>query len=175
MTLGASVAMALGLLGCSAPPPTSNPPVVAEVIDGDTIIVDFTGSRERIRLLGVDTPETSDPNRPVQCFGREATDFVSELLPQGTPVRVERDTQARDHFGRLLLYVYRAEDDLFVNHELLRHGYADLAIYAPNDAHEDLLDAAYTSARTQVTGLWRACGGADVALDPPALAPSSGE
>jgi micrococcal nuclease len=143
-------------------------PVVSSVIDGDTVIVEFSdGTEEIVRLLGVDTPETVDRNRPVQCFGAEASTYVATLLPPGTELRLERDVEARDHFGRLLAYIYRRSDDLFINRELLRLGFADLSIYPPNDTYATDLQAVTTSARTQALGLWSACGGPDAPLDPP--------
>lgn len=158
------------LLGCASGSTTSSQmPVTVDIVDGDTIIVDFAGSHEAVRLLGIDTPETVDPNRPVQCFGKEATDFLSSLIPPGTPVRVERDHEARDRFGRLLLYVYRVEDDLFINEELLRGGYADIALYAPNETHRARLQGALNAARTTHVGLWESCGGPDVPIDPPPI------
>jgi micrococcal nuclease len=138
------------------------------VIDGDTVIVEFAGgAKEIVRLLGVDTPETVDPNRPAQCFGAEASTYVAMLIPPGTEVRLERDVEARDHFGRLLAYIYRRSDGLFINRDLLRLGFADLSIYPPNDTYAIDLQTVTTSARTQALGLWGACGGPDVPLDPP--------
>ena len=137
------------------------------MVDGDTIVIEVGGATERLRLLGIDTPESVDPTRPVQCFGPEASARLAELLPPGTPIRVERDTEARDRYGRLLGYVHRADDDLFVNEALLRDGYADLLVMEPNTAYTDALRTALTAARTANAGLWGVCGGADVALDPP--------
>lgn len=143
-------------------------PVVSEVVDGDTLVVTFpAGQHEVVRLLGIDTPETVDPARPRQCFGAEASAFLTELIPPGTAVRLERDLEARDRYGRLLAYVYRADDGVFVNAELLRHGMADLSIYEPNSAYVDLLSSNLRQAKTQSAGLWGACGGPDVAIDPP--------
>lgn len=143
-------------------------PTISNIVDGDTIIVHFPGRGDEIvRLLGVDTPETVDPNRPVQCFGAEATADISAVIPPGTPIRIERDVEARDHFGRLLAYVYRREDDLFVNHRLIFRGFADVAIYEPNLAYRAELESAAITARTQSRGLWGACGSPDLALDPP--------
>lgn len=148
--------------------------VVSDVVDGDTIVVRFpSGTEEIIRLLGIDTPETVDPNRPIQCYGAEASAHVSTVLAPGTAIRVERDVEARDHFGRLLAYVFRSDDDLFVNLDLARRGFADLSIYPPNNAYAAELGAATTSARTGAIGLWGECGGPDVALDPPG--PHGGE
>ena len=142
-------------------------PLLVEVVDGDTIVVSFpTGDVEPVRLLGIDTPETVDPTRPVQCFGREASTALESLLPPGAALRLERDVEARDRFGRLLAYVYRAEDNLFVNRALLHDGFADVAIYEPNEAYRSELTAAVTSARTRAAGLWEVCGGPDVPLNP---------
>ncbi len=144
-----------------------------DVVDGDTIVVRFpTGEEEPIRLLGVDTPETVDPTRPVQCFGRQASNALAAMLPTGTPLRLERDVEARDRYGRLLSYVYREHDDLFINEALLRAGFADVSIYEPNNAYRNELTAAATSARTRAAGLWGACGGPDTPLNPDDGAPS---
>lgn len=162
--------LAIIVTACSAtsePAETPTTPVLVDVVDGDTIVVRFsTGAEERVRLLGIDTPETIDPSRPVQCFGSQATEALSLLLPAGTPLRLERDVEARDRYGRLLGYIFRADDDLFVNTELLRGGFADLSIYPPNEAYRSELTAAVTAARTSAAGLWSACGGADVPLNP---------
>lgn len=161
----------LALAACSTPSEGARPsPTVVEIIDGDTLVIDFDGHVETVRLLGVDTPETVDPNRPVQCFGAEASQFLEDSLPPGTPVDVVRDIEARDRFGRLLVYLSRTDDGTFVNAELLRGGYGDIAIYAPNTAYREQLEHALATARTSNAGLWGACGGADVALDPPPAA-----
>lgn len=169
-----SIALVLVSGACTFSPParaqhaTETSPTISKVVDGDTVIVRFPGGEEEVvRLLGIDTPESVDPNRPVQCFGAEATADVTALIPPGTPIRLERDVEARDHFGRLLAYIYRREDDVFVNHHLVLRGFADVAIYEPNTAYSDEFEAAATTARTQSRGLWSACGGPDMALDPP--------
>jgi len=130
---------------------------VTEVVDGDTVVVAWHGRRETVRLIGVDTPETKHPTKPVQCFGPEASAFTGRLVPPGTPVRLERDVEARDHFGRLLAYVYRADDGVFVNLELARAGFARPLTIAPNTAHADEIDHAAAEARAGRRGLWPAC------------------
>lgn len=159
---------ALALTACtSISAPTEEAVVVHNIIDGDTVLLRFPGGQqETVRLLGIDTPETVDPTRPVQCFGPEASTFLTELLPPGTPVDLERDVAAHDRFGRLLAYVFRSSDGLFVNVEMLRSGFADVSIFAPNTAYQEALTNAATEARTGSIGLWGACGGPDVALDP---------
>ena len=131
--------------------------VVKRVVDGDTIVVHVSGRDERVRLIGIDTPETVDPRKPVQCFGKEASDHTKALLPPGTVVRLERDAEARDRYDRLLAYVYRVSDGLFVNLELARDGYAQLLTIPPNVAYVDQLRAAVADARHQGRGLWSSC------------------
>jgi micrococcal nuclease len=133
---------------------------VVRVVDGDTIRARLDGAgEERVRLIGIDTPETKDPRRPVQCFGREAAARTAALLPPGTRVRLERDVEPRDRYGRLLAYVWRASDGLFVNLSLARDGYALALTIPPNVAHADEIVAAVRAAREEGRGLWSACGG----------------
>ena len=80
-----------------------------EVVDGDTIAVAFGAHTENVRLIGIDTPETKHPTKPVECFGPEASAHTAELLPPGTPVDLERDVEARDVYDRLLAYVVPAQ------------------------------------------------------------------
>ncbi len=140
-------------------------PIVESVVDGDTVVLDFGSTTETVRLLGIDTPETVHPTLPEQCFGAEATQALTQLLPPGTPIRVERDTQARDHFGRLLLYLYRADDDLFVNEWLLDNGLGDTSFYEPNTAYQVRLTQARLTAQTESKGLWASCDGPDQPID----------
>ena len=116
-------------------------------------------------MLGIDTPESVDPNRPQQCFGVEATTRLRELLPVGTRVRLEVDVEARDRYGRLLAYVFTG--DLMVNETLLAEGYGALSIYEPNSTYRRSLTAAESRARTRLAGLWSACEGPDEPVDPP--------
>ncbi|MGH9156535.1 MAG: thermonuclease family protein [Acidimicrobiales bacterium] len=113
---------------------------------------------ERVRLLGVDTPETKDPRRPVGCFGEKASAFTSALLPVGTRVRLVGDVDQRDRYNRLLAYVYRLPDGLFVNAELVSKGYAQVLTIPPNVAHADQFVSLAAEARAAGRGLWSACG-----------------
>jgi micrococcal nuclease len=132
---------------------------LVRVIDGDTVDVTVDGTQERVRLIGIDTPETKKEGTPVQCFGPEASAFTVSLLPTGTALHLERDVEARDPYGRLLAYVYRADDGLFVNLEIIRRGYARLLTIPPNLDHaDDFVDAA-ESARDENAGLWAGCTG----------------
>ncbi len=131
--------------------------VVARVVDGDTLRVRIARREERVRLIGIDTPESVDPRSVVECFGREAGRRTAALLPPGTAVRLVRDVEARDRYSRLLAYVYRADDGLFVNLALVAEGYAAVATYPPNVAHAEELAAAARTAQEHGRGLWGAC------------------
>jgi micrococcal nuclease len=147
----------------SQPPGTA---VVSKEVDGDTIHVTINGADDRVRFIGIDTPETHGRGGLVECFGKEAADHTASLIPVGTAVRLVRDAEPRDRYGRLLAYVYRARDNLFVNMALARDGYADVLTYPPNVAHATEFVAAVADARDHNRGLWSKCGSADVPLDP---------
>lgn len=134
---------------------------VVTVVDGDTVELEIGGRRERVRLLGVDAPESVHPSVPVQCFGPEASAELAGLLPSGTEVRVERDVESRDRYDRLLLYVYRARDGLFVNRWLVANGLADVVTYEPNSTLAATLAEARHAAEAEPIGLWRHCDGPD--------------
>lgn len=142
---------------------------VVDVVDGDTLVLDLAGARETTRLLGIDTPEVHHPTRPVECWGAEASDRLAALAPPGTVVRIERDEEARDHYDRVLAYVFVTPsegDEVFVNEQLVRDGAAVTLPIDPNDAYRGRLAAAEADARAASAGLWGACGGPGVALDP---------
>jgi micrococcal nuclease len=125
-----------------------------KVVDGDTIDVQLGGRTARVRYIGINTPETVDPRRPVQCFGKEASAKNKELV-DGKVVRLERDVSETDRYGRLLRYVYVGE--LFVNAELVRQGYAQASAYPPDVKHQDLFRSLEREAREAGRGLWGAC------------------
>ena len=165
----AAAAVLVAGAGCRPLDPAPSPQqagaaTVIKVVDGDTIRVRIQGGEEPVRLIGIDTPETHGPGGLRECFGAEASDRLAALLPEGTAVRLVRDVEARDRYDRLLAYVYRASDDLFVNLAMARDGYATTLTYAPNVAHADEFVAAVRSARERDLGLWQRCGSADVAL-----------
>lgn len=137
---------------------TSNATLVG-VVDGDTIDVTIDGAEERVRLIGIDTPETKKPDSPVECFGPEAASFTESLLPDGTRLHLERDVEARDQYGRLLAYVFVADSGQFVNLEIVRHGYANTLTIPPNVAHADDFVEAARAAEASNLGLWAGCAG----------------
>ena len=129
---------------------------VIRAVDGDTIVVAVGGREERVRYIGVDTPETVKPGTQVQCFGKRASAY-NHALVDGRTVRLVGDAEARDRYGRLLAYVYRADDGLFVNAALVRGGYATTLTIAPNVAHASELAALAAEARRAGRGLWSTC------------------
>lgn len=135
--------------------------LVVRVVDGDTVVVAVGGREESARLLGIDTPETKRPDTPVECFGPEASDRLHALLPPDTPVRLELDQEARDRYGRLLVYLHRSTDGAFINEVMVHEGLADTLAIAPNDAFRDRFAAAADTARSQHLGLWGACDRSD--------------
>ena len=155
--------LSLVLAACTRPsaPSSGGLATVDHVVDGDTAVVRLNGREETLRFLGVDTPETLDPDTPPECFGAEASDHTKDLLPPGTEVRLTRDVEARDRYDRLLVYVERADDGLFVNLDLVEGGWADDLSIAPNTAHAREFALAVATARRQGLGLWGACGNTD--------------
>ncbi len=131
---------------------------VTEVIDGDTIIIE---SGERVRYIGVDTPETKHPKKSVQCFGREASQRNKELV-EGKTVFLEKDVSETDRYGRLLRYIYlpnpeAPEEAIFVNEYLLEQGYGTVITYPPDvKYHKQFLDA-QRRAQEEKRGLWGKC------------------
>jgi micrococcal nuclease len=145
--------------GTTTPTALAPNATVERVVDGDTVDVRIDDAVERVRLIGIDTPETKRHDVPVECYGPEATAFTEQLLAPGTPVLLVRDVVGRDDFGRILAYVYRTRDGVFVNLELARGGYAQPLTIPPNTAHRDeLVDAARDAERAE-RGLWASCEG----------------
>jgi endonuclease YncB( thermonuclease family) len=140
------------------PPPTHG--TVARVVDGDTVIVQAGSRTLDVRLLGIDTPETVDPRRPVGCYGPEASAYTKHLLT-GRSVRLVYDRQLHDVYGRWLAYVYLerpGRPELFVNARLITAGYARTLSIPPNTAHASELAALERRAALGGVGLWSACG-----------------
>ena len=122
------------------------------MIDGDT----FAVGEERVRLIGIDTPESVKPGTPVECFAREASAAMKRLV-EGRRVRLVRDVEERDRYGRRLAYVYRVRDGLFVNADLIRAGYAQPLAIAPDVRFADRFADLAREARERGRGLWAAC------------------
>lgn len=138
-----------------APLGTTETVRVVRVVDGDTIVIDRGGGNERVRYLGIDTPESVKPNTPVEFMAREAS-AANEELVAGREVVLERDVSDTDHYGRLLRYIWLREGDnwVFVNLELVRRGVAQVVTYPPDVRWTDTLLAAQREARDAGVGLW---------------------
>jgi micrococcal nuclease len=108
---------------CGTAPLPDGVAIVEEVVDGDTLVVRVGSGTERVRLLGIDTPETVHPTKPVECFGPEASRELKRLAPAGSQLRLGRDTELRDRYGRLLAHAWNAEGT-FINEALVEGGFA---------------------------------------------------
>ncbi len=155
----AAVSLLYGHTGLRLPElPTITPGyyAVTKVVDGDTIEVNMNGHLEKIRMIGIDTPETKKPNAPVQCFGPEASEFAEQTLT-GKSVRLEADSLSdnRDRYDRLLRYVYLQDGSLFEK-LMISKGYAFAYVSFPF-SKEAQLSTLQEQARANNIGLWAAC------------------
>jgi micrococcal nuclease len=151
------------------------------VIDGDTIEIALPDCaleivrQERVRLIGIDTPETVHPDREPEPFGQEASDFMKRLL-EGREVMLELDVEPRDRFGRLLAYVYVADAAgawswdgrrwTQANLAIMQAGLADILTIPPNVRYVDLYLAALRAAREAGLGMWAEMTALEVACTP---------
>ncbi|MHC5027795.1 MAG: thermonuclease family protein [Planctomycetota bacterium] len=163
--MGHAAALAVVLLTLVVPSPATAPPrippppidaatwAVVRVVDGDTVIVRRDDTTETVRLIGVDTPETKHPSKPVEFYGREASRFLHNLLA-GEQVRlVYQDGDRTDRYGRTLAYLYRIPEQLFVNLEIVRQGYGHAYTRFPFE-HRDVFVEYERLAREDERGLW---------------------
>lgn len=129
---------------------------VTSFADGDTISVDMEGTTEKIRFIGVDTPETHDPRKSVQCYGQSAAAFTKNLIGANR-VRLQTDSETtnRDRYNRLLRYVY-LPDGRLVNSEIIRQGYGFAYVYFPFTKMEEF-KRLQTEAERKSLGLWGRC------------------
>ena len=130
--------------------------LIPKVIDGDTIELE---NGNKVRLIGVDTPETVDPRRPVGCFGKEASNVTKKLL-LNKEVILQKDVSETDKYNRLLRYVYLPLENgqtLFVNDYLIREGFAKSLTYPPDVKFTEQFLQAERQARGQKRGLWGGC------------------
>lgn len=134
-------------------PPGLTSAMVTRVVDGDTIEVEIGGREFTLRYIGINTPETVDPRRPVECFGQESSDFNKQLV-LGKSVGLEKDVSETDAFGRLLRYVWLNGE--MVNATLVREGYAQASAYPPDVRYQDVFSSLQTEAAGAGRGLWGA-------------------
>ncbi|MCI0398505.1 MAG: thermonuclease family protein [Chloroflexi bacterium] len=145
------------------PPAASETATVIAIIDGDTIEVEIGGRSYRLRYIGMDTPERGDP------FFSEATE-VNRLLVEGQTALLVRDVSETDRYGRLLRYVY-LPDGTFVNAELVRLGYAQVATFPPDVRHQELFLDLQRAAREAGRGIWAQSAGLESVPSLQATAP----
>lgn len=161
------ILLALLLVGVGLAQPTREPlgPVaVRSVLDGDTVVLVSNVGPRVVRLIGIDTPEVAHPDRGMEPFGPEASDFTKTLLPPGTMLWVELDRHEQDAYGRLLAYLYRADPHgpfriggqrvQMVNLEIAAAGWARTLNIPPNDLYADLFSQAVDAARAAGIGMW---------------------
>lgn len=134
------------------PAPRTLEGTVVRVVDGDTVHVRIGDRVEKVRYIGVNTPEVHHPTKGEEPGGREASE-VNRRLVAGKRVRLELDVQERDRYGRLLAYVWAG--DTMVNAELVRLGYAQVMTIPPNVRHQALFVTLQREARQAGRGLWR--------------------
>lgn len=152
------LAQHFGLIKQPAAPVVSQPGtyVVSKFVDGDTIEVDMNGVNEKVRFIGVDTPETHDPRKPVQCFGEAAAAFTKNIIGNN-PIRLESDptNTNRDRYDRLLRYIY-LPDGRLVNAEIIKQGYGFAYTGFPFEKLDEFR-AYEKQAREKNLGLWGSC------------------
>lgn len=143
--------------------PTTNQPHATSsarvkfVVDGDTIELE---NGQRVRYIGIDTPELHHPQKPVQCYGQEAKN-ENEKLVQGKEIILKKDVSETDRYGRLLRYIFVPTDaspeGMFVNEYLVKEGFAHMATFPPDVAYADVFRKAQNEAITNEKGLWKNC------------------
>ena len=146
------LALLLGAIPVLGETPAALDGVVVRVVDGDTVHVRIGERIEKVRYIGVNTPEVHHPTRGEEPGGREAH-ALNRRLVDGKRVRLELDVQTRDRYGRLLAYVWLGET--MINAELVRLGYAQVMTVPPNVRHQSLLLELQRAAREGGRGLWR--------------------
>jgi micrococcal nuclease len=153
---------------CVSPNKISQEAIVTKVIDGDTVDVSIDGEPFTVRYIGIDTPETKHPEKPVEAYGPEATEKNKELV-EGKKVVLVKDVSEVDQYGRLLRYVFvESLGGVFVNYELVRQGYASVSTYPPDVACADTFKQAEQMARQEQVGLWNpSMATEEVATDTP--------
>ncbi len=140
-------------------PPTNQSATtkVTRVIDGDTVELE---NKQKVRYIGIDTPELHDPRKPVECFAKEAFEKNKQLV-EGKEIKLEKDVSDKDKYGRLLRYVFIQQEatstPLFVNEYLVREGYAHASTFPPDVKYAELFKQAQQEAMSEEKGLWKKC------------------
>jgi micrococcal nuclease len=158
VAVAAAAAVAVG--GVAAAAGNENKGKVVRVIDGDTLVIDHDHREDTVRLLNIDTPETKDPDAPVECLGPEATEYLQELLPAGSTVTLDFDVEREDKYGRTLAAVFA--DGELVNADIARQGLGDAVYFAPNQKYLAEVETAQAEARSAGRGLYDSSAGCTV-------------
>jgi len=124
---------------------------VVRVIDGDTIELE---DGQKVRYIGIDTPEIVDPRRDPQCFSKEAS-LQNKKLVEGKEIYLEKDVSETDRYGRLLRYIYLEENGFSINEQLVKEGYAVASSYPPDVKYQEKFRLAEQEARNNQRGLWQ--------------------
>lgn len=149
---------------------SSNEARVIRVIDGDTIEIETKPSsvkalegRQKVRYIGIDTPELHDPKKPVQCFSKESFE-INKKLVEGKVVSLEKDISEKDKYGRLLRYVFLPQQEkettssgFMINDYLVRQGYGHAVTFPPDIKYQEQFRNAQKEARDQKRGFWSQC------------------
>ena len=143
------------------------PAKVVKIVDGDTIKIEYTGLEENVRLIGIDTPESSKNSKAkkdaarsgqdietIVAMGKAATNYVKSIVKLGTDIEIEFDVQSRDNYGRLLGYVYLQNGEM-VNEKIVQAGYANIMTVPPNVKYQDRFLEVHREARENNRGLWK--------------------
>ncbi len=160
-----SVVFIISLL-VSLPVIAKDKAVFIRIVDGDTIVVNLDGKKEKIRLIGIDTPESKSNSKAfkdsqrsgddievIVAHGKAASNFVKSLLKKGDILGLEYDAQRRDKYGRLLAYVYLPDGGM-LNEKIIKSGYASQMTIPPNNKYQEKFSNAYNHARVNKLGLW---------------------
>ena len=136
---------------------------VHKIVDGDTIEIVYPPDDwwYKVRIIGINAPESVKPDTPVQCYGKEASRRLAAIIPVGATIYLERDVSDEDQYGRLLRHVWVVDagtgQAYLVSELLARGGYVDVRRYPPDDKYDDRLAMAELAARHEDDGLWGAC------------------
>jgi len=130
---------------------------IVNIVDGDTVDINTNNITKRVRLIGINTPETKHPTKKTECYSKEANDYMEKLLPKGTKVNIVYDKKTTDKYGRVLAYIYVNSNNMFVNLNLVSNGYAKTMKFKPNILHAYEFEIAQTKAKTNQIGLWNKC------------------
>ncbi len=128
--------------------------LVTKVVDGDTYKINYEGKEQKVRLIGIDTPESVHPNKEKNTnYGKQASNYVKQLI-ENQYITLEFDISKTDKYGRLLAYVY-LENGEMLNEKLIKEGYAKVATYPPNVKYVDDFKSLQEEARKNKEGFWK--------------------